>query len=112
MWSAGVPAGNISRPAKYKTDIAGDRIACGLPSIAARSAQQPARTPALQERAARRSAFDCLPPISTASCLLGMASMRLGGRALAYEPVKRVIVVVGANKLLRREYRAPWKRPM
>ena len=42
-----------------------------------------------------------------------MASMRLGGRALAYDPVKRIIPGDDeANKLLAREYRAPWKRPV
>ncbi len=50
--------------------------------------------------------------ISTASCLLGMASMRLGGRQLAYDPVKRLIPGEDeANKLLRREYRAPYRHP-
>jgi len=50
--------------------------------------------------------------ISTASCLLGMGSMRLGGRPLAYDPVKRLIPGEDeANKLLRREYRAPYRHP-
>ena len=41
-----------------------------------------------------------------------MASMRLGGRQLAYDPVKRIIPGDDeANKLLRREYRAPYRHP-
>jgi predicted dehydrogenase len=49
--------------------------------------------------------------ISTASCLLAMAAMKLG-RPLSYDPVKREIAGdAEASKLLRREYRAPWKHP-
>ncbi len=50
--------------------------------------------------------------ISTASCILANLSMKLGGRPLAYDPVKRLVSGDdAANKLLRREYRAPWKHP-
>jgi predicted dehydrogenase len=50
--------------------------------------------------------------ISTASCLLAMASMNLGGRPLAYDPEKRLIPGDDeANKLLCREYRAPYLHP-
>ena len=50
--------------------------------------------------------------ISTASCILANLSMKLGGRPLAYDPVKRLVPGNdAANKLLRREYRAPWKHP-
>src|SRR5256886_11473412 len=49
--------------------------------------------------------------ISTASCILANVAMKLG-RPLAYDPAKRVVTGDdAANKLLRREYRAPWKRP-
>ena len=38
--------------------------------------------------------------------------MKLGGRPLAYDPVKRLVLGDdAANTLLRREYRAPWKHP-
>ena len=38
--------------------------------------------------------------------------MKLGGRPLAYDSVKRLVPGDdAANKLLRREYRAPWKHP-
>lgn len=50
--------------------------------------------------------------ISTASCILANLSMKLGGRPLVYDPVKRHIVDdSAANKLLRRHYRAPYKHP-
>jgi len=50
--------------------------------------------------------------ISTASCILGNLSMQLGGRPLAYDPIKRQIVGdSAANKLLRRPYRAPYHHP-
>ena len=50
--------------------------------------------------------------ISTASCILGNLSMKLGGRPLSYDPVKRHIIGdPAANKLLRRPYRAPYHRP-
>jgi hypothetical protein len=50
--------------------------------------------------------------ISTASCILSNLSMQLGGRPLIYDPKQRVITGdAEATKLLRREYRAPWKHP-
>ena len=50
--------------------------------------------------------------ISTASCILANLSMQLGGRPLAYDPAQRLVPGDdAANKLLRREYRAPWKHP-
>jgi predicted dehydrogenase len=50
--------------------------------------------------------------ISTASCLLGNLSMKLGGRPLAYDPARRVVQGdEEATRLLRRPYRAPWRRP-
>ena len=49
--------------------------------------------------------------ISTASCILANISMRLG-RPLVYDPAKRIVVGdEAATKLLRREYRQPWKHP-
>lgn len=49
--------------------------------------------------------------ISTASCLLANVAMNLG-RPISYDPVKRVATNdADATKLLRREYRAPWKHP-
>jgi len=49
--------------------------------------------------------------ISTASCILANLAMDTG-RSLVYDPKKRVIVGdAEATKLLRRPYRAPWKRP-
>ena len=49
--------------------------------------------------------------ISTASCILANLSMELG-RPLAYNPVKREVEGDrAANKLLRRSYRRPWRRP-
>ncbi len=49
--------------------------------------------------------------ISTASCILANLSMQVG-RPVTYDPAKRVIVGdEAANKLLRRPYRAPWRRP-
>jgi predicted dehydrogenase len=49
--------------------------------------------------------------ISTASCILANISMQLG-RPLAYDPAKRIVVGDEvATKLLRREYRQPWKHP-
>ncbi|MBI5768665.1 MAG: Gfo/Idh/MocA family oxidoreductase [Verrucomicrobia bacterium] len=50
--------------------------------------------------------------ISTASCILANLSMDLAGRPLAYDPKKRVVTGdAEATRLLRREYRAPWKHP-
>jgi predicted dehydrogenase len=49
--------------------------------------------------------------ISTASCIMANLAMELG-RPLVYEPTRRVIVNDReATERLRREYRAPWKRP-
>jgi len=49
--------------------------------------------------------------ISTASCLLANVAMKLG-RPLSYDPAQRLIPGdAEATKLLRREYRAPWKHP-
>ena len=49
--------------------------------------------------------------ISTASCILANISMQLG-RPLTYDPAKRIVVGdEAATKLLRREYRSPWKHP-
>ncbi|HET6573702.1 MAG TPA: Gfo/Idh/MocA family oxidoreductase [Fimbriiglobus sp.] len=49
--------------------------------------------------------------ISTASCILANLSMRLG-RSLAWDPAAHQVVGdAGANKLLRRPYRAPWTHP-
>ena len=51
--------------------------------------------------------------ISTASCILSNLSMSLGGRPLVYDPKQRLITGdAEATKLLRREYRAPWKHPV
>jgi predicted dehydrogenase len=50
--------------------------------------------------------------ISTAACLLANVSMKLGGRALSYDPGKRIITGdAAATELLARAYRAPWARP-
>jgi predicted dehydrogenase len=50
--------------------------------------------------------------ISSASCILANMSMALGGRALAFDPAKgQVVGDPEATKLLRRQYRAPWKHP-
>lgn len=49
--------------------------------------------------------------ISTASCILANLSMELG-RPLSYDPVKhKVIGDKEATKLLKRDYRGPWKHP-
>ena len=49
--------------------------------------------------------------ISTASCILANLSMDLG-RALVYDPVTRTVKGdAEATRLLRREYRGPWKHP-
>ncbi len=49
--------------------------------------------------------------ISTASCILANLSMQLG-RSLSYDPTKRIVVGdEAATKLLRRDYRQPWKHP-
>jgi predicted dehydrogenase len=49
--------------------------------------------------------------ISTASCILANLSMQTG-RALVYDPVRRVIVGdPEATALLQRPYRAPWVHP-
>jgi predicted dehydrogenase len=50
--------------------------------------------------------------ISTASCILANISMQLGGRPLVYDSAKRQVVNdAEATRLLKREYRAPWKHP-
>ena len=50
--------------------------------------------------------------ISTASCILANLSMQTG-RALVYDPQKRVVVDdAEATKLLQRKYRAPWVHPV
>lgn len=50
--------------------------------------------------------------ISTASCILANISMRLGGRALIYDPLKKEVVNDReATKLLQRKYRSPWMHP-
>jgi predicted dehydrogenase len=50
--------------------------------------------------------------ISTASCVLANLSMQLGGRALRYDPEKRIVMGdEEATKLLRRPYRGPWQHP-
>ena len=50
--------------------------------------------------------------ISTASCILANLSMKLDGRPLRYDPVKREIAGdAEATKLLRRGYRSPWTHP-
>ncbi|MEP6663228.1 MAG: Gfo/Idh/MocA family oxidoreductase, partial [Verrucomicrobiota bacterium] len=49
--------------------------------------------------------------ISTASCILANLSMK-AGRALSYDPVKRVVIGdAEATKLLRQNYRSPWQHP-
>jgi predicted dehydrogenase len=49
--------------------------------------------------------------ISTASCILANLAMETG-RALAYDPKKRVVTGdSAATKLLRRAYRKPWQHP-
>lgn len=49
--------------------------------------------------------------ISTASCILANVAMKLG-RPLAYDPKKREITGdAESTRLLRRPYRAPWRRP-
>ena len=49
--------------------------------------------------------------ISTASCILANLSMDTG-RALVYDPAKRVVTGdEAATKLLARPYRGPWQRP-
>ncbi len=51
--------------------------------------------------------------ISTASCILANISMALGGRPLAYDPVKKEVVGdAEATQLLQRKYRAPWVHPV
>lgn len=49
--------------------------------------------------------------ISTACCIIANHSMKLG-RPLVYDPKKRIITGdMGATKLLKRAYRAPWIHP-
>jgi predicted dehydrogenase len=50
--------------------------------------------------------------ISTATCIMANMSQKLG-RTLRYDPAKKIIIGDSeATKLLKREYRAPWKHPM
>ena len=50
--------------------------------------------------------------ISTASSILANVSMKLGGRPLSYDPIKKeVIGDAEATALLRRPFRGPWKHP-
>ena len=49
--------------------------------------------------------------ISTASCIMANLSMK-AGRPFVYNPVKRVVVGDHeATKMLRADYRSPWKHP-
>jgi hypothetical protein len=49
--------------------------------------------------------------ISTASCILANLAMDTG-RALLYDPKKRIVTGdPAATKLLRRPYRKPWQHP-
>ena len=51
--------------------------------------------------------------ISTASCILANISMQLNGRALIYDPIKRIVVGdAEATNLLQRKYRGPWVHPL
>jgi predicted dehydrogenase len=50
--------------------------------------------------------------ISTTACLLANLSMKLGGKTLTWDDEKgQVVGDAEANKLLKREYREPWKHP-
>ncbi|HXE55317.1 MAG TPA: Gfo/Idh/MocA family oxidoreductase [Tepidisphaeraceae bacterium] len=50
--------------------------------------------------------------ISTASCIMANMSSALAGRPLTYDQKKRVVVGdEEATRMLRREYRAPYKHP-
>ena len=49
--------------------------------------------------------------ISTASCIMANIAMQVG-RPIVYDPKKRLVIGDHeATKLLRREYRKPWKHP-
>jgi len=51
--------------------------------------------------------------ISTASCILANISMQLNGRALVYDPIKRIVTGdTEATSLLQRKYRSPWIHPL
>ncbi|HEY5771309.1 MAG TPA: Gfo/Idh/MocA family oxidoreductase, partial [Chitinophagaceae bacterium] len=51
--------------------------------------------------------------ISTASCILANISMQLNGRALIYDPIKRIVVGdAEATNLLQRKYRRSWIHPL
>ena len=51
--------------------------------------------------------------ISTASCILANISMQLSGRALTYDPIKKIVIGdAEATKLLQRKYRGPWIHPL
>jgi hypothetical protein len=50
--------------------------------------------------------------ISTASCILANISMKLDGRPLVYDPIKKKVVGDRkATRLLARTYRRPYERP-
>lgn len=50
--------------------------------------------------------------ISTASCIVANLSMKLGGRPMRYDPIKREIIDdPEATNLLKRPYRTPWLHP-
>ena len=50
--------------------------------------------------------------ISTASCILANISMKLGGRALQYDPITRTVINdQEATALLKRPYRQSWVHP-
>lgn len=50
--------------------------------------------------------------ISSASCILANLSLKLGGRALRWDPIRHEVVGDReANHLLARPYRAPWTHP-
>jgi predicted dehydrogenase len=50
--------------------------------------------------------------ISSASCIMANLSMRLAGRPLQYDPVKKIITGdAEATGMLQRKYREPWIHP-
>jgi predicted dehydrogenase len=51
--------------------------------------------------------------ISSASCIMANLSMRLGGRPLQYDPVKKIITGdAEATSMLQRKYRESWIHPV
>jgi hypothetical protein len=51
--------------------------------------------------------------ISSASCIMANLSMRLGGRPLQYDPVKKIITSdAEATGMLLRKYRESWIHPV